>query len=294
MKATISVLADVHLLPEAQDEIKKLSDRPVVFPDDEAQPDLAELIARTNGAGAVLVSPGTQLTAEYFEACPSVKYVGLCGTSMANIDLGAAKSRGIRVSNVVDYGDEPTAEFIFMQVVALARGTGKYQWRDDPCELMGKSVGIVGLGALGQAIARLALAYKMKVNYYSLHRKSGWEEKGLNYSELPELIPQSEIIILSAPTNVEIFGKDEFALTKPNTLLVQASSGSVINREAFLDWIARDNNFALFDYSAGEDNYQAYKGLPRVTFPKIVAGHTIETRQRLGQKVIENLQNYEA
>jgi hypothetical protein len=292
MLLKISVLNNIHLLPKEREQIQALSTRSVTFPEDMPTSDV-ELIARTNGAEAILVTPGTKITASYLDACPSVKYVGLCGTSTVNIDLNALDQRGVTFTNVVDYGDEPTAEFIFMQLIALARGMGKYQWKKMPCELMGKTIGIIGLGALGKAIAHLALAFKMITSYYSLHRKSDWEKRDVHYADLHSLLSTSQIIVISTPSNVQILGKEEFALLKTGSILVQASMGDTFDKSAFLKWIALKGNYALLDYAAGEQNYQTYKDLPHVIFPKIVAGYTYETKERLGRKVIKNLMLYE-
>jgi len=169
---------------------------------------------------------------------------------------------------------------------------GKYQWREMPCQLMGKSIGIIGLGALGKSIAHLALSFYMKASYYSIHRKPDWEERGLKYLDMETLLQNNEIIILSTPTNVHVLDDKEFSLIKNGSVLVQACGGNPFNKEPFYKWIAQEGNYAFFDYSAGEENYQAYKDLPRVTFPKIIAGHAIETKERLGKKVVENLKTY--
>ena len=233
----IAVLDNIRVLPEAQEAISGLASNDVVFP--EGPPDSAqELIARTGEAEGVLINTGTKIDKSYLEACPSVRYIGLCGTSTANVDLEALKARGVAFTNVTDYGDEPTAEYIFLQLESLARGVGKYQWRDQPHELMGKTIGIIGLGALGKAIANLALAYKMNASYFSAHRKPEWEERGLRYAELHDLLAACEIIVISIPTNVKVLGEKEFGLLRPNSVLVQASIGMPFDREAFLKWIA--------------------------------------------------------
>ena len=282
---------DNRLIPEARQQIQSLTTETISFPDERC-PSEEELIRRTGNAEIVLIGPWDKVTKSYLDACPSIKYVCLCGTSTTNIDLEELKKRGIPFNNVVDYGDEPMAEFTFMQLTMLLRGAGKYQWKDVQHELMGKSIGIIGLGPLGQAIAHLALAYKTNVSYYSSHRKPEWEEKGLQYVEIPELLKTNDVIVASGPSNVEVLGKDEFARIKPGSIILQASSGNVFNREAFLDWVAQDGNFAIFDKAAGEDNYQAYKDLPRVIFAEVVAGDTYETLVRLGQKVYNNVKKY--
>lgn len=288
----IAVIANVHLLPETQDKINELFDTSLEFPSDDSQPEEPELTTRTGDAEIVLVSPGTKITEAYLDACPSVKYIGICGTAKENVDQEAVAGRNIILTNVSDYGDEPAAEFIFMQLEYLARGMGQYQWKDCPTELMGKTIGIIGLGALGQAIACLALAYKMNVLYYSRTRKHDWEGQGLQYMEKTDLLHRSNVVVISTPSNLQAIEASDFSFIQPNSILVQASMGNCFDRNAFIEWVAENNNFAMFDYSAGNDNYEAYKDLPNVIFPKVIAGHTQETKQRLGNKVIENLNNY--
>ena len=292
MSHEIAVISDVHLLPETEEQISRLATHSVHFPREDTQPSKEELIARTGDADAVLISPGTSLSADYLQSCPNVKYIGLCGTSKENVDLEAVAQHNVVITSVVDYGDEPTAEFIFMQLVYLARGMGEYQWRDNPVELMGKSLGVIGLGALGKAVVHLAKAYNMDVSYYSRTRKPDIEQRGIKYLEKRELLAQSEILVITSPTNLTVIEKDDFAFIKPKSILIQASTGSCIDKEGFLEWVAKNGNFAIFDYVAGNDNYEAYKDLVRVIFPKVRAGHTLETRQRLGERVIANLRAY--
>jgi phosphoglycerate dehydrogenase-like enzyme len=287
----IAVLDNVRLLPGAQAAIRQLADTDVVFPES-APTSPAECIARAADAEVVLLSTVTTIDQQFLDACSAVKYIGLCGTSTANIDLDALQTRGVAFSNVTDYGDEPTAEYIFLQLEALARGVDTYQWQDVPRELMGKSIGIIGLGALGKAIANLALAYKMDARYYSTHRKPEWEERGLRYAELPDLLAASVMVVISTPTNVQILGAPEFALLKPNSILVQASQGTPFDRDAFVQWIAADGNHAIFDQGVGSDNFHIYQTLPRVSLTPTSLGDTYETRQRLGEKVTANLKAY--
>jgi phosphoglycerate dehydrogenase-like enzyme len=282
---------DTRLLPEAKVQIQALTTEPIDFPESRCLNE-QELIRRTGNADIVLISPSDKLTASYLDACPSIKYVCICGTSTANVDLDGLTERGIAYNNVRDYGDESAAEFIFMQLTRLMRGVGDYQWKPEQRELMGKSVGVIGLGALGKAIAHLALSYKMNTSYYSLHRKLEWEDKGLRYDELPKLLQSNEIIIVSSSTNVRVLGEREFGLMVPGSVLVQASAGNVLDKSAFLDWIAEDGNYAIFDMSAGESNYRAYKDSERVIFADVFAGYTQEALGRLGQKVVSNVRNY--
>lgn len=288
--ADIIILGDIHFL---QNDVDGFIDE---FPEAlflDVTNDTQKVIAlKAKKAEAVLISPGKKLSREYFDNSPNLKYVGICGTSTENIDLNAASAHGVKVTNVKDYGDEPTAEFIFMQLTSLLRGVHGLQWRAAPHELMGKKIGIVGLGALGKSVADLAVAYKMQSYYYSRNRKNDYESKGLVYLELPQLLQACEIITICTPTNLEILDSEAFSNVKNGSILVQASMGNVFSRPAFLKWIERDENFAIFDYAAGEENFIAYHKLPGVMFPKIVAGHSAETRHRLAKIATDNLRAY--
>jgi phosphoglycerate dehydrogenase-like enzyme len=134
----------------------------------------------------------------------------------------------------------------------------------------------------------------MDARYFSNRRKPEWEEQGLRYATLRDVLSTSEIIVISTPTNVKILDKDGFALLKPNSILVQASIGTPFDRDAFLGWIAQDGNYAIFDQGVGQESFQIYEQLPRIILSATSSGNTYETRQRLGNKVVENLKIYMA
>lgn len=286
----IAVL-DYRLLPDAQAQIQAFTANEVTFPEERCTEE--ERIIKTGTANVALVTPWEKIDATYLDACPQLKYIGLCGTSTANIDLDELDKRGIAFSNIVSGDKESVVEFFFMQLVSLARGLGEYQWKSgEQHELVGRRIGIIGLGAVGKAMAHMALAYKMDVVYNCPHRKQEWEDNGVSYLNKNELLSTSEIIVLCSPTNVEVLGENEFNVMKQGCILVQACGGSPFDKPAFYDWIARSGNFALFDMSANESNYQAYKDLPRVIFSRSVAGDTYESNERRGKKAIENLKHY--
>lgn len=286
----IAVL-DYRILPETQKQIQALAANQVIFPKDRCPED--ERVQRTGDAAIVLVSPWENIDSAYLDACPNLRYIGLCGTSTANVDLKELKKRHIAFSNIVSADKEPVAEFFFMELVRLLRGIGTYQWKTgEEHELVGKHVGIIGLGTVGSAIAHLALAYKTEVSYTSPHRKNDWEEKGLQYKDIDTLLGSNEIIFICSPTNVRVLGTEEFKKIKPDSILIQASAGSPFDEEVFKGWIKQAGNFAIFEMSAGVENYQKYKDLPRVIFSEHVAGVTYEYSQRLGRRIVDNLQKY--
>ena len=195
MPHRIAALADLYLLQETKDEIQKLFTESVNFPGD--QPDEEQIIKRTGKSDVVLVSPGTKISDKYLAACPSVKHILVCGTSTANIDLDSAAKHNVAVDNITNYGDEAAAESIIKRLTEVT-------------SIQGKQIGIIGLGAVGSALAKQAEASGMKVSYYSRRRKTGTEASSFQYKNLHELLSSSGIIALCGPGNVLVLSQEDF------------------------------------------------------------------------------------
>lgn len=236
-----------------------------------------------------LISTATLLTKDDLARLPALRHVALCGTSYGRIDLDALQRSGITTSNVADYSDETTAEVIFMQLVAVARGFAPVQWRAESHELFGKRLLIVGLGALGSAVANLGLAYGLQVTQLSRSAKPEWEAKGVRRAGRPDAFAEADIVVVTGPTGASLVTADDLAQLH-DAILLQASGGRVIDDAAFRAWITRGDNAAIFDLAAGEDVYADYAELPRVVFPRAISGLSDESRQRLGEQVIANVE----
>ena len=286
----IAVL-DYRLHPEINEQIQALASNKIDFPT-ERLPE-KEWSARIGDADIALITVWGKVDKILLDTCPNLKYVGLCGTSTANIDLDELAQRGIAFSNIISGDKESVAEFFFMQLVALVRGVGQYQWiPGEEHELVGRSIGIIGLGQVGIAMANMALAYKMKVNYFSPHRKPEWENKGLVYMDKNQMISSSEIIAICSSTNEQILDESTFKLMQPGSILIQTSSGSPFSQIDFKEWVSKGDSFAMFDMAAGAANYEAYHDLPNVIFSTKVAGDTYESDERRGVKALENLSKF--
>ena len=296
----ITVL-DYRIPLEVQEQMQSLASNEIIFPEERCSED--ERISRTGDADIALVTPWEKIDTEYLDACPNLKYIGLCGTSTANVDLEELSERGIAFTNMRSgvpdenaksaEGKQAVAEFFFMQLVRLARGVGKYQWKTGKrLQLKNRNIGIVGLGEVGQGIARMAQAYNMNVSYFSPHRKQEWEDRGLVYREMEGLLESSDIVVLCSPTDVQVLGESEFSNLKQGSILVQACGGSPFDKPAFYNWIAREGNFAIFDMSTNERNYELYKDLPRVIFSKHVAGDTHESNLGRAKRALQHLKTF--
>jgi len=286
----IALYGKINLTEASKKQLAKYSQENIVFYDTDPK-NQTEVLTRLKDADAVLLSWYHDFPAETIEKFPNLKYIGVCGTNLKNIAVDYAKNKGVVIKNVTDYGDEATAEFVFWQLLNLARGYGNYQWQEQPCELFGKTIGIVGMGAVAIHVVRLALGFGMTPLYYSRSRKPEIEAKGVRYLVLHELIKQADIITLHVPKNTMIFGKAEFALMTKGKILINTCLGKVFEVADFKNWISKQENYAIIDSSTSEE-YRQFRSLPKVIYQDLIAGKTIESNERLTEKVLANIKNY--
>lgn len=287
----IAIIDTVKITEEAKEKIQHYSNEPVIYPEFDTE-DEKEICQRINNADAVLGNWHSTINASILKHTPNLKYIGICGTSLANIDLEAVRRYNIVIKNVTDYGDEGTAEYIFAQLLNLFRGFGKYRWRDDPSELSSKTIGIIGLGATGQQVARIALGFKMKVLYYSKSRKPEWEEKGARYVPIDDLFKKSDIISIHVPKNTKIIGKDELKKIGNSKIIVDTCLGNIYKDiTAVRLWLGNENNFLIRDHQSEiKEKLGDLEGL--IYTENVIAGITAEAREKLNIKVIDNIKAY--
>lgn len=251
------------------------------------------IMNRIGDADCLLVSWNTPIEKEVIEYCPNLKYIGMCCSlydeSSANVNIEAAREKGIVVKGIRDYGDEGTIEFIISELIGLLKGLGKYQWKDEPVELIGKKLGIIGMGATGKMLAKRANAFNMDVYYYSRTRKPDIEKNGVKYLQLDELLGEAQILSTHLPRNTKILGEREFKLFGDNKILINTSLGPTFDITSFLTWVDRPGNYAIFDKSGMENHQKVFLNKSRIITSEKVAGWTREARSRLSEKVIENI-----
>ena len=283
------------LEPWAVEELKKYSKKSIEVFDDYPQND-NEIIQRIKDADCVLVSWNTQIGKEVIERCNQVKYIGMCCSlydeNSANVDIKTARVNNIEVRGVRDYGDEGVVEFIISELIRLLKGLGEYQWRNEPVELMQRKIGIIGMGTTGRMLAKRASAFGMKVYYFSRNRKLDIEKEGIDYLSLNELLKRTEIISIHLPKNTMILGKNEFSLFGNGKILINTSLGTPFQVPAFLEWIQRKGNFAIYDEDGAGSYKKEFEKYPNIILSKKVAGWTKEARQRLSSKVLQNIEEF--
>jgi lactate dehydrogenase-like 2-hydroxyacid dehydrogenase len=284
----IVILDDINFSGSFMNKLKNYSQSPVkIFSCDPI--DQNEIQKRIFDADCVLLSWRTSINKELILSCNNLKFICLCGTNSNCIDLEACFEKNIIVSNVRDYGDEGVVEWIFFQLLSLVRGFGKYQWKNYPAELCGKTIGIIGFGAIGKLLADVALGFKMKVLYNSRTRNFECENKGIIFVEKKDLFQKSDIISLQTPKNVKILNKEEFDLMQ-GKILVNNTLGKAFNEDDFRRWIKKENNYLIMDMVS--DFHDDFKNLDRVIYSDIISGKTKESIFRLSQKVLNNISSY--
>lgn len=239
----------------------------------------------------ILASREVTLGADLLSKCKMLKYVGIYGTGLSKVDLEAAKTKGITVTNVPQYCNFDVAEFIVAELLQKARGLGKVCWKKAPCSLQGKKLGIVGLGKVGKNLARLSQAHGMEVSYFDLTRNSDFEKQGVRYLEMNDLLTESEIVSVQVPRDARIFSKREFKLMKEGTLLMSTSQGRAFELVDFGSWIKNPHNVALFD-SVGGESYLRFKHLKNVSISPKAAYITTESMDRLTASFFQNIEKY--
>ena len=262
-------------LEDAKLEFEKLGHQFIYYTDIPKGED--ELIIRMKEADIVNIS-NIKLTAKAIESCPNLKYLNVAFTGVDHVDLECCKKHGIKVSNAAGYSTEAVSELAVGLAVALMRNfsqmdgnTRKLGNRNNflGTELCGKTVGIVGTGAIGLATARIFKAFGCKILAYSRTRKN---IDGITYTTLDELFAQSDIISLHIPANAQTKGlisKDLLAKMKETAIIINTARGPVMDNAALAE-LLKAGKIA----GAGIDVYETEPPLPE-NHPLLSAPNTI-------------------
>ncbi len=264
---------------------------------DERPTDDAETIRRINDADAVLLSFKTSIGKAVLDACPNIRYIGLCCTlydeKSCNVDVAEARRKGIVVQGVRDYGDEGVVEYAVSELVRFLHGFGGRQWRAEKHELTRRKVGIIGLGRTGRMLADAFVFLGAEVGYYSRTRKTDAEEAGIGYYSLHDLLRWSEIVFTCLPRNSCLLNREEFALLGNGRILMNTSIGPVFDVDALKAWLTENGRSFYFCDETGMGMYGAeLAAYDNVVYTPVVAGKSAESTERLSRKVLDNIENF--
>jgi len=204
---------------------------------------------RDDKAEILSVFVGSQVTPSIFDKFPNLKYIAARSTGFDNIDIGEAKKRGIVVSNVPAYGSVTVAEFAFALLLTISRKIfpayeqilkkGDFEKKGlRGFDLNGKTVGVIGVGKIGQHFIKIANGFGMKVIAFDNHKDNEFAKtNGFTYVEFDELLQQSDIVTLHIPYNPQthhLLNSDNFGKMKRGVVLINTSRGGVIETGALV------------------------------------------------------------
>ena len=281
-------------------EVSVLAERP---------PTRDELLESVRGASGVLSTATEKMDGEVMGAAgEGLRIVANMAVGYDNIDVEAARERGIVVTNTPGVLDETTADVAFMLMLAAARRlgegermlrAGRWEWWGPKqlrgLDVWGKKLGILGLGRIGQAVARRGKGFGMEVLYHSRSRKKDAEkELGARYLDLDDLLRESDFVSIHTPLTDEtrhLIGERELDLLQETAVLVNTSRGPVVDEPALADALQNGRVFAAgFDvYEEEPKVHPKLLDLENAVLAPHIGSATVETRDRMAAMAAENL-----
>lgn len=257
-----------------------------------------DVIPAIEDAEAVFTSK-VKFTKAVIDAAPKLKFIGVTATGYDNIDLAAAKARGIAVCNVPAYSTESVAQHTFALILELTNHVGRYtalvrehQWENAPDftfidrplrQLSGRSLGIIGYGSIGRRVAQIAEAFGMTVHIYSKE---------------PEAAVQSDMLTLhcpATPDNKGFVNKDFISKMKDGAILINTARGALLNEDDVADALKSGKlAAAAVDVVNGEPPRKGHPfiGLENLYITPHIAWSTKEARAVITKTSAANLKSF--
>lgn len=270
-----------------------------------------QLVERLKEANAVLCLRGDSIDATLMSACPKLRIVANASVGYDNVDMAEANKRAIIVTNTPGVLDDATADLTFALILATARRLAEADrfvregnwlgFREDLLlgrDLSGKILGIVGMGRIGEAVARRARGFGMSI----LYTRAGNDEKDTRLKtvyeaervSLGELLKKSDFISLHCPLNEKtrhLIGARELALMKPDALLINTARGAVINELELVDALKENKiggaGLDVFEFEPEVTN--DLFSLSNVVLAPHIGSATHETRLAMKTLAVDNM-----
>jgi len=264
------------------------------------------------GDARIIVTNKVRITREHIQAAPELRLICVAATGTNNIDLDAASDAGVVVSNARNYATASVVEHVFSVLLTLVRQLDSYRqrvkagdWSRSPnfClfgesieELSGKTLGIIGFGVLGQAVAQLAQAFSMRVQI----------AQRLHGPPLPERIPfaqlleTSDIVSLHCPLSAQtqgLIGEPQLRRMKNTAILINTARGGIVDEPALVHalqqgWIAAAGVDVVTQEPAEASNPLLQYSSPRLIVTPHVAWASRAARQRLLTEIVDNIEAF--
>ena len=272
-----------------------------------------QIVQRIGDAQAVITNK-VPITAEILAACPSITYIGVLATGYNVIDTEAAAQRGIVVTNIPSYGTQAVAQYTFALLLELCHHIGHHNrsvqegrwaqsidfcyWDYPLIELAGKTMGIIGFGRIGRAVAALAQAFGMKVLAYSPSRDPRDEHDMCSYADFDEVLASSDVLSLHTPLTEKtskMINQSTISRMKDHVMIINTSRGQVINEHDLRDaLLSKKVAAAAVDVVSAEpiSNDNPLLGLDNCIITPHIAWASKASRQRLMNIAVDNLRAF--
>lgn len=277
------------------------------------QAELANYINKHN-ISVLTVRSATKVRKDIIDACPGLKLIGRGGVGMDNIDVEYAQEKGIKVVNTPAASSQSVAELVIAHMFNMARfihqsnrempikGNTEFNALkknySEGIELYGKSIGIIGFGRIGQAVAKYALSLGMRVYAYDPYITSAiikidffdgsFKEFQINTSPIKDFIGKCDFITLHVPGG-EIISEKEISLMKDGVMLINAARGGVINETALLNALnsGKVAHAALDVFTNEPTPDTALLSHPKISLTPHIGASTKEAQLRIGIELAE-------
>jgi len=280
-------------------------------PDDHSMlPD--EMLAKAEGCGGLLITPADKFTPAVIAALPrSVRVLATFSVGHDHIDLQAAKARGLTVTNTPDVLTDATADLAMLLILGAARGAywGERMIREERWtswsptaplgfDVSGKTLGIIGMGRIGQALARRARGFDMPVHYFNRRQLPPGHEFGARYhSELADMLPLCDFLSINCASTPETRGMVNAGMIRllpDGAIIVNSARGDIVDDDDLIAALKSGKLAAAgLDVFRNEPNIDSrFRELDNVFLLPHLGSATPNTRTAMGMRAVDNLEAF--
>ncbi len=303
------ILVTRKLLKECEEKASKMFDANLNSNDELYSQN--NVIEMSQGCDGILSSLTDKMDAQTINKLPeSIKIISNFAVGFGNIDLEAAKKRGIAVTNTPDVLTDATAEIGILLILGACRrvpegiqGAKDCNWKWSADYLIGKQLtgarlGILGMGRIGQKIARIAKSLGMIVHYHNRSKLSPDKDNGANYHDtLKSLMSVSDVLSVCCPASnetINLINKETLEYLPKGAVVTNVARGDIVDDEALIDALERRKVYAVgLDVYKGEPNLNpGYLKYKQAFILPHLGSATKETRTAMANLAIDNIEEY--
>lgn len=301
------VLVTRHLPQIARDKLEKNCD--VEIWDFEVPPPHEVLLEKVQDKVGLLCLLTDKIDANLMDTAPNLNVISQCAVGFDNIDVEAASERNIVVGNTPGVLTDATADFAFALLMSSSRRivegmdyirAGQWEtWGLTTLlgqDIFGTTLGIIGMGRIGQAVAKRASGFEMRVLYFDQQRFSEMEESpGVEYCSMDELLSQSDFVSLHVnltPETHHLLSIREFELMKPTAVLINTARGPIVDPDALYEALRTGKiAYAALDVTDPEPLPMDHRllSLSNLIIAPHIASATVTSRSKMAMMAVENL-----